>query len=281
MTAHPRIRGSLGLLVLSCLLAVPGTASTAPHNLGDSPILVIGASYASGKLPFNDDLVAPFGGGAVGFGSYLSLGDALIKKGAFVINEAQAGATSFDRPFCVTDACLPGGWQGYSTQLQKAAARVAVPNPLDPAQIVGLNAAYVYIGLPNDCLHSGAAGIPQQDSAPCTPDEVSAYVDRMVAVGHQAQAMGLVPLYPLYPDYAALDLDLAMAMTGLSWVASEAQYCDMADTYEARISAEVPGALVVDVWKNFENLGDGLHPTPKRARRAAARVLNAIEQSES
>ncbi|GAM09592.1 hypothetical protein OR1_01872 [Geobacter sp. OR-1] len=58
------------------------------------PLLVIGASYENGKTPINDSLAAPFGGVAVNLGSYLSLGDALVRTeslNGMVINEAHGG----------------------------------------------------------------------------------------------------------------------------------------------------------------------------------------------
>ena len=85
--------------------------ASASSGSAEQPILVIGASFANGSTPFNDNLEAPLGGIAVGFGSYLSLGDALIRNSTvsgFVINEAQAGATTFDRESCLPEVCGPG-----------------------------------------------------------------------------------------------------------------------------------------------------------------------------
>jgi hypothetical protein len=152
-------REILGVLIGLTFIGGTSTGEARRFDLQQQPILLIGASWLNGTTPFNDQLEAPIGGIAVNFGSYLSLGDALISIGKFVVNEAQAGGTTFDAQFCLPEFCLPGSWQGYSTQLQKATARVAIPNPADPTQIVGYNASYVVISSANDCLHSGACGM--------------------------------------------------------------------------------------------------------------------------
>jgi hypothetical protein len=77
------------LLVASLLCLQKSFAADAALQL---PLLVIGASYSEGKPPFNNG-IAPLDGSAVGFGSYLSLGEALTRNEelpGFVINEAQA-----------------------------------------------------------------------------------------------------------------------------------------------------------------------------------------------
>lgn len=275
-------RRVLGAMALSCLLSAPSATTASPlPSVDDQPVLVIGASFANGKLPFNDSMQAPFGGASVNFGGYLGVGDALVRKGSLVINEAQAGATSFDRPWCLDQACLPNvGWRGYAAQLQQAASRVAIVDPTNPTHVLGYNASYVYISLANDCLHSGAAGVPQLASSPCSPAEVDAFVDRMIEVGEDAMDLGLVPIYPLYPDYDDIDLAIQGAATGLSWWVSEAQWNAIATTYETRIADELPGAILVDAWHNMKTLPDGLHPTPQSANKAAKRIRDAIAEYE-
>lgn len=277
-----RSRRLLGVLALSCLASAPSSSTAAPlPSTSDQPILVIGASYADGRLPFDDSLQAPFGGLAVGFGSYLGEGDALVRQGMFVVNEAQAGATSFDRAFCLADFCVNVGWQGYSKQLTKALARVSIRNPANPTEVLGYNASYVYISLANDCLHSGAAGVPQLQSAPCSQAEIDAFVDRVIDVAEDAMDLGLVPVFSRYPDYDDIDLAVQAAGTGLVWYADEAQWDTIATTYETRIADELPGAILVDAWHNMEVLPDGLHPTPKSANKAAKRIRDAIADYEA
>lgn len=281
MPAHSP-RRALGVMALLCLASTPTTTTaTAMPASEDQPILVIGASFADGRLPFNDAVQAPFGGAAVNFGSYLSVGDALVRTGRLVVNEAQAGATTFERDMCLANVCMDVGWQSYATQLQKAAARVALPDPADPTQLLGYNASYVYISIANDCMHSGAAGVPQAQSAPCGQAEVDAFVDRMIAVGEDAMDMGLVPIYPLYPDYDDIDLAIQGAATGLTWWASEQQWDMIATTYETRIADELPGAILVDAWHGMETLPDGLHPSPRSAKKAARRIRDAIAYYEA
>lgn len=279
MPAH-FARRSLGVMALLCLVSSPTTTTASPvPSVDDQPILVIGASYADGRLPFNDSMQAPFGGAAVNFGGYLSLGDALVRVGKLVVNEAQAGATTFDRSMCLADVCLDVGWQGYSAQLHKAMSRVAIPNPAEPTQIMGYNAQYVYISMPNDCLHSGAAGVPMSQSAPCDEEQVDAFVDRMLAVGEDVIDMGLVPIYSRYPDSDDIDLSIQGAMTGLTWWVNDHQWNTIATTFESRVEDELPGAILVDAWRNMQTI-DGLHPTPKSAQRAARRIRDAISEYE-
>lgn len=274
-------RRLLGVLALSCLASAPAASTASPvPSLSDQPILVIGASFADGRLPIGDSLQGPFGGLAVGFGSYLGEGDALVRQGMFVVNEAQAGATTFDRSMCLDQFCLDVGWQGYSKQLTKALARVTIRNPADPSQVLGVNASYAYFSLANDCLHSGAAGVPQLQSAPCSQAEIDAFVDRVIDVAEDAMDAGLVPVFSRYPDYGDIDLSVQAAATGLTWYASEIQWNAIATTYESRIEDELPGAILVDAWHNMDTLPDGLHPTPKSANKAAKRIREAIAEHE-
>lgn len=274
-------RRLLGVLALSCLASAPAASTASPvPSLTDQPILVIGASYADGRLPFDDSLQAPFGGLAVGFGTYLGEGDALVRQGLLVVNEAQAGATTFDRAMCLDAFCVDVGWQGYDKQFAKALARVTIRNPADPSQVLGYNARYVYFSLANDCLHSGAAGVPQAQSAPCSPAEVDAFVDRVIAVAEDAMDAGLVPVFSRYPDYDDIDLSIQAAATGLTWYVSESQWDAIASTYASRIEDELPGAILVDAWDGMRVLPDGLHPTPKSANKAAKRIREAIEEYE-
>jgi len=235
------------------------------------PLLVIGASYSEAKTPFSNG-VAPLGGIAVGLGSYLSLGNALVRDTRLpghVINEAQAGATTFDRPFCAPGAatCGPAGWDSYQTQLERAIARVAIP-----PSFTALNAKYVLIGKPNDCLHADAFGIPQSESQPCTEAEMNASIDRLIAVGEYAISRGLTPIYDVAPRYGDLDLPLFKTMFGLAWVASEGNYNQYRTLHRNRIRDELPGALMLDMWKDFVHGGDGIHPNDD-TNRAAARII--------
>jgi len=266
--AAPRVRIAGLLAVLAFAVNAPAAG---PFALERQPILMIGASLENGSPPFNDQLLAPFGGAAVNAGSYLSLGDALTVLGIFVVNEAQSGATSFDRDFCGPDTCAPFGWQGFGVQFQKALARVG-----------GENASYLWIGLGNDCLTSIAVGAPW--GAPpfgaCSLSEVNVYIDRVITVAEQAKSAGLTPILPLYPSYDDLDLPLLQQQTGLPYVAGEQEYNFIASTWERRLSRELDDVIILDVWKRFEHLGDGLHPTPRTSLVAASTVALAIRRLE-
>ncbi|MFK5895188.1 MAG: hypothetical protein QM504_18395 [Pseudomonadota bacterium] len=142
----------------------------AAKRIPKTPILIVGASFENASTTINDDLGGPLGGTAVGFGSYLSLGDALIrsqKLNGFVINEAQAGAGSFSYPSCTKDSCSTGWWQGMDVQFEKALQRVTVRDLENPSNIINYNAEYIIIGTPNDCLHANSFGIPEIQTQPC------------------------------------------------------------------------------------------------------------------
>ena len=67
------------------------------YLLPDKPLILIGASYANGNTPLQQDLQGPLFGISVGAGDYVDLGMALTRFGAKVRNEGQAGATTFSR----------------------------------------------------------------------------------------------------------------------------------------------------------------------------------------
>jgi hypothetical protein len=250
-------------------------AAQARDGSSQLPLLLIGASYANGSTPYNNG-AAPLGGIAVGFGSYLSLGQALTRTlllPGYVINEGQAGAGTFAHPACAPGAstCGPVGWDSYLTMLNKALSRVA-----QPPTFTTFNAKYVVILSSNDCLHSDASGIPQALAMPCTPAQMNQTADRMVAVGNAAIAAGLTPIYDVAPKYEKLDLPSFQAQFGLNWVIGQADYTTLRNLVRSRVQAEVHGAIVLDIWKDFEHLGDGIHPTPETSRRAAAIIAAEI-----
>lgn len=239
------------------------------------PLLVIGGSYAEGKTPFNNG-TAPLGGISVGFGSYLSLGQALTRTEplpGFVINEGQGGATTFARPFCAPGAaaCGPAGWDSYQTQLERALARVALPPSFST-----YNARYVVITTPNDCLHADSFGIPQAHAMPCTPAQLNAVADRLVAVGRLALSKGLTPVFDVHPRYHDLDLPLFRDTFGLAWVIGESDYRHLRELVRSRLRAELGGAVVLDIWQGFRHGGDGIHPDGATVRSAARAVVHEL-----
>jgi hypothetical protein len=273
-----RLKKWMGL-ALTALALQTATAATSTPPPSQLPLLVIGASYGEGKTPFNNGL-APLGGIAVGFGSYLSVGEALTRDHllpGYVINEAQGGATTFARPYCAPGAstCGPATWSSYSSQLQMALARVAQPPNFNT-----YNARYVVIMMPNDCLHADAFGIPQASSQPCSLTQMNQVADRLVAVGNQVRAAGLTPIFDVMPKYTRLNLPLFRSLYGLAWVIGEADYNVLRTLTSSRIRAEVPGALVLDVWKDFEHIGDGIHPNPETARKAAHMIARELVQRD-
>lgn len=252
------------------------------RDVANMPLLVIGSSYENGSTVVDYDFIAALGGAAVGAGSYLSLGDALIRDttlGRFVINEASVGSTTFDRVSCFELTCLPGGKMlGYTNQFKKALLRVALRDPQNPASIIGYNAKYVVIGMPNDCLHSDAFGIPQANTIPCTQVEINQSADRIIDVAKYALSLGITPVIPTYPQYKDLSLSLVQQNLGFSWIVNETQYNELRYTFRERFLSELPEALVVDIWKTFKHRGDGIHPDLTTVKRAARKIKEIIRR---
>lgn len=265
------------------LLASLVISSVSSLAMAEEPILVIGASYADGRTPFNDNVEAPLGGVTVGLGSYLSLGGALVRNrtlSGHVINEAQGGATTFDRQAC-NPICTPDiNWQGYEKQLTKALARVTARDP-STGDVVSINAKYVVITFSNDCLHSDAFGIPQSQARQCSTADINDYADRLVSLGQRILDTGLTPVFLNPPSYNDLDLPLAHSLFGLEWMIEESVYEELFETRHARIAAELPGAVQLDAWKGFEHMGDGLHPNARSVKKAAKRIARFIRKNDS
>jgi len=258
-------------LIIITLLSFLSISANAFNN--ENPLILIGASLANGDVPYNEGLESPLFGFSTNSGSYLSLGEALVQKKEFVINVAESGATSFDRVSCfIGIGCISGHWNGYDIQLQRALGRVF--NPFTG----GFNAKYVIILNPNDCLHSNAFGIPQEDTVQCTTADFIAMRDRLIAVGQQAINLGLIPIYDEYIDFNALDFDALLAF-GLLWVIDEVGYNEM-KAIQAQIKNLLPGSLQVDIWDGFVDLGDGSHPDETTSKNAAIRILQAIKDFE-
>jgi hypothetical protein len=258
------------LLLTSTVSVTTAGAQTLPSQL---PLIVIGASYAEGATPFNNG-VAPLGGIAVGFGSYRSLGAALARQPklpGYVINEAQAGAGTFARLACSAVQCGPAGWDGYDAQLSKALARVT--NPFAAPMVV--NAKYVVITMANDCLHSDAAGVPQSQANPCTVQQLDEVALRLSQVGQRAIAAGLTPIFDIYPAYERLNLPLFRQLFGLNWVIRQQDFNYLRSHTLGALST-LPGAIVLDMWQDFEHRGDGLHPTDAASDSAAQRIAAKV-----
>ncbi len=258
------------------LLALFGSTVGAVTS-DESALLVIGASYANGNMPFNDQGEAPLDGISIGYGGYLSLGQALVREpllSGLVVNEAQAGATTFSRTACNPQCQMGVGWLGYDEQFTRALARVSVVDPVTGE--VTLNARYLLVTFANDCLHADAFGVPQSATQPCSLAEVDAFIDRLIAVGQRALALGITPVYGVMPRWEDMDLPLSGELFGISWMVDEASYDVLRARHRARLQAELPGALVLDYWSDFNHGGDGIHPDRRSVLRAARRIAVAL-----
>lgn len=264
------------LSILACKASLAGTNQQEPAPA----ILLIGSSFANGSTPFDSNLHAPLGGTSVNLGSFLSLGNALVRSrylAGHVINEAQAGATSFDRVSCNPGpACTNFSWDGLGRQFTKALARVSVPDANNSGELAVLNAKYLVISILNDCLHSDAFGIPMSETQECSVEEMNDAIDNVIDVANRAGDIGLTPIVISMPEYQKMDLETFRVAAGLSWVISEGNYNLFTDLRDERISAEVPGVILVNAWQKFTPLADGLHPNRKSTINAARKIVKAI-----
>ncbi len=255
-----------------------GIESANPSNT--TALLMIGASYESGKTRIDDDKFASLNGMAVGYGDYLALGDAYIREkmsNGLVVNEANVGNTTFNRPTCLYDSCLPGGDMfGYNEQFERALLRVAIYNPEDPTVINGYNAKFLFIGIPNDCIHSDALGVPQKEARPCDIDKVNETVNGVVKVANKASDLGITPIIALHPEYHAIDLPLVKKALNLEWVANESEYNLLRNEYSKRVKTEVRNVIVLELWENFKHRGDGIHPSRQTVMKAAKKLAETI-----
>jgi len=245
-------------------------------------LLVIGSSYAKGTTRLDDNQLGSLAGLSVGSGGYLSLGDALVRErslNGLVINEANVGNTTFDRYSCLAYECLPfGKLLGYQAQFENALKRVAIYDLNAPELITEYNAKYLLIGVPNDCIHSDAFGVPQVDTHPCTQKEINELADNVIEIANQAESLGIIAIIPILPKYESLDLDIVQQGLGLKWVVNEYQYNDIRDTLVLRFENELENALIVDIWKKFKHRGDGIHPNRKTVRKAARHISRIIRK---
>ena len=98
-----------------------------------------------------------------------------------------------------------------------------------------------------------------------------------MAPGKAALSLGITPIYCPLPAYDELNLPLMASLYGLSWILNEQEYNVMRNLIWTRLKNELPGALIVNAWANYADIGDGLHPSPKTAEQAAHRIAQAIK----
>lgn len=233
-------------------------------------ILAIGASLINGKIPFNNGMESPLFGASTNKGDFLDLSGALYWYQQIVINEAQAGATTFKRPGCNPE-CGSGYWESYETQLSRAMARV-----FDPVS-GNYGAKYVIIGISNDCLHADSFGIPMSQAVQCDTAELNTVIDELVNVGQIAMSAGIKPIYNNYPDYKDWDMSL-LSNLGIPWGISKSNFNYLKTEMKKRLNNEVPGSILLDTW-NVEYAripGDPVHPDKSTSLRGALKVIEAI-----
>ncbi|TQF67906.1 SGNH/GDSL hydrolase family protein [Pseudoalteromonas luteoviolacea] len=261
------------LLILSTLWA--STPSFAQDKSQEAPLLLIGASFANASMPYFDNLQSPLGGIAINSGRYLSLGNALIRErrlSGHLINEGQAGATTFDRLTCFPGpTCVGPGWEGYEKQLTKALSRVKTAQGDYAAE-------YIVIIRGNDCNHPDAFGIPMAETSECSIEQMNQYTDTFISVAKRALAAGVIPIFSSPPKYENIDWETLRQRFNWPWIVSKENYELFAEIRLNRLQQEVPEALFLDIWRGFTPMDDGLHPDRKTMQRAAKRIAKAIKK---
>jgi len=202
-------------------------------------------------------------------GSYLPLEGALYRKGFLVTSEAVGGSATFGYTTCLFGPCVH--FDSYQEQFDKGLGKIFSPVTLD------FNADYVIFAIANDCVHSLIYPV---GSSPCVTADYNQMVDTLVSVGQQACALGLTPIYDEYMEYGELNIGGFLAF-GAVWVIDEAGWNEMATIHRTRILQEVSCALQVDIWDNFNDLGDGIHPDETTSKKAAKAIKTAIAEFEA
>jgi hypothetical protein len=249
-----------------------GTATAA------EPVLVgiIGSSYENSSPPINDAGESPFFYGmAVNSGRFNDLGQNLSAWGIdYVINEAESGATTFSRPGCSATECTTAVWSSFDTQYSRLKART-----FNPA-VGKADVDYLYMGLSNDCLHSDAFGLPQNDAVTCTNSDRDLVVAEYVRLAEQAVLDGMTPVYSTLPEYDSLNLP-ALEALGIVWTVDKWRYSVLRyQLYNALTM--VPGTVVLcDTYDNIQVGWDGIHPTQQSMNLAGKRVARAILNHKS
>lgn len=245
-------------------------------TFSNMPILMIGTSYFDGKTRIDDNGYAALGGISVGNGSYLSLGNALIRNkelNGFIINEANVGSTTFERYSCLHNTCYKKGKiLGYTEQFNNILKRVAVPN----SQNI-YNAKYLIIGFPNDCIHSDAFGIPQLETQLCDKNSFKKTVDNITEIIERANNIGLTIIIPIPPKYKNLDLKIVQKQLNMVWVIDKKNYNEYVQFYLNKILAKTPYVNFLNIWKNFEHRGDGIHPNKNTVEYASKKIVKFIK----
>lgn len=274
-----------GLLLSSTQIALAGPhyhgshgGSTLPDESPETlPVLIVGASFANGKAPFDGDLSSPLLGLSVGTGQYISLGDALIRNrthSGYVVNEAQASATTFARESCRTalyaGGCSTAETDSYQTQVLRASSRVY------SLASGAYNAEYVVVTAPNDCLHSDAFGLPESDAKQCDEEDMQDVADRMVEIGQLVIGLGMTPVFAPYPDVSTIDLELFRQSSLLEWTISPTDYQMLNNIVMTTLASDLPDGLIIDYWAEYAHIGDGIHPDLATVENAADMILEGI-----
>lgn len=247
------------------------------------PILMIGASYVNSKTRIDDNGIGSMGGVAVGFGSYYSLGDALIRNSdlnGLIVNEGSVGATTFDRFSCTYNRCLRGGKiLGYKSQFEDALKRVAIYGVNNPVPIK-YNADYIIIGVSNDCIHSDAFGKPQTKTKMCTEQDIEESITNIIDIAKESLKKQITPLISIPPKYSDLNLQLLEQGLHFYWVINEGTYNTYRNELIKRVEDELGKKYILNIWDKFSHRGDGIHPSRKTVEDASKKVVKKLCELE-
>ena len=228
------------------------------------PLLMAGASLAKPHAQFRNgiDNAIPF---STNFGSYVSLEGAMWRKDFIVMNMGIGGSNIVDYQTNIFG--YPDTVEGIKTQVERALLMVLNPFTSE------YNADYFVVLWGNENLHQLVQENPSDEA------QINAYIDEYVAIGLDLISKGITPIFTKYPDWGVMDVSGFLAF-GATWVIDEPTWNLMQSLYESRLVAEVPGAIMVDAWKDYTNLGDGVHPDEASMMAAAIAIEQAIDDHE-
>ncbi|MER2491865.1 hypothetical protein [Catenovulum sediminis] len=245
----------ISVALLSFKVFTVNAQSDITPDFSNPVVGLIGASYVDPEAPIGNTsgLTSLNGASYRGIADYLK-GTTIHKAGGLVYREnAQGGATS-------------DGANGFKTMLQQAQELVEHTTMWSDGSHMKAAVLFQF----NDCKHTLAGLCPTQAEVLAGP--VANTLDTIAYLQSQNVKVFVVKM----PSYEQLDLALTESIFSAIIpdfkTANEAQYQLIQTSYEDYIYNE-DGVTVIEAWKTFEHIGDGLHPNHK-SKATAAKIIN-------
>lgn len=226
----------------------------------DNPVAgLMGASFVDPEAsPFNLVGLTSFNGSSYrGIADHLKARSINNDKGIVYREVAEGGSTT-------------NGQNGFLSILQQAERLVGHTTMWSDRT----NLDVAVITQFNDCLHTIAGICDEQDI-------LAGPVQNVVDTVNYLQANGVKVFVTNLVKYEDFDMPLVEAVfsqiiPGFE-VATEEQYNLYVETFESEVSS-LPGVTMIDIWKRFEHIGDGLHPDHKSRQKASNILHKAIRK---